>query len=110
MQFKNLTMSFGTQTIFEDVNLNIPDNVKIGVVGVNGAGKTTLFKLLMGLEFADTGKIITNYNFILKNPNDVLNYLERDDIIPLDKDINKLWQKNSEERIINSVKKNNEEA
>lgn len=59
MQFKNLTMSFGTQTIFEDVNLNIPDNVKIGVVGVNGAGKTTLFKLLMGLEFADTGKIIT---------------------------------------------------
>lgn len=105
MQFKNLTMSFGTQTIFEDVNLNIPDNVKIGVVGVNGAGKTTLFKLLMGLEFADTGKIITNYNFILKNPNDVLNYLERDDIIPLDKDINKLWQKNSEERIINSVKK-----
>lgn len=110
MQFKNLTMSFGIQTIFEDVNLNIPDNVKIGVVGVNGAGKTTLFKLLMGLEFADTGKIITNYNFILKNPNDVLNYLERDDIIPIDKDINKLWQKNSEERIINSVKKNNEEA
>ena len=52
MQFKNLTMSFGSQTIFENVNLSIPDNVKIGVVGVNGAGKTTLFKLLMGLEFA----------------------------------------------------------
>lgn len=34
MQFKNLTMSFGTQTIFEDVNLNIPDNVKIGVVAL----------------------------------------------------------------------------
>ena len=63
MQFKNLTMSFGTQTVFEDVNLNIPDNVKIGVVGVNGAGKTTLFKLLMGLEFADTGKIITKNGY-----------------------------------------------
>lgn len=63
MQFKNLTMSFGTQTIFEDVNLNMPDNVKIGVVGVNGAGKTTLFKLLMGLEFADTGKIITKNGY-----------------------------------------------
>ncbi len=59
MQFRNLTMSFGSQTIFENVNLNIPDNVKIGVVGVNGAGKTTLFKLLMGLEFPDHGKIIT---------------------------------------------------
>ena len=30
MQFKNLTMSFGAQIIFENVNLNIPDNVKIG--------------------------------------------------------------------------------
>lgn len=46
----------------------------------------------------------------IKNPNDVLNYLERDDIMPLDKDIDKLCQNNSEERIINSVKKNNEEA
>ncbi len=63
MQFKNLTMSFGAQTIFENVNLSIPDNVKIGVVGVNGAGKTTLFKLLMGLEFADTGKIITKNGY-----------------------------------------------
>ncbi len=63
MQFKNLTMSFGSQTIFENVNLSIPDNVKIGVVGVNGAGKTTLFKLLMGLEFADTGKIITENGY-----------------------------------------------
>lgn len=41
----------------------------------------------------------------IKNPNDVLNYLERDDIMPLDKDIDKLCQNNSEERIINSVKK-----
>lgn len=63
MQFKNLTMSFGTQTIFENVNLNIPDDTKIGVVGVNGAGKTTLFKLLMGLEFADAGNIITKSGY-----------------------------------------------
>ena len=63
MQFKNLTMSFGAQTIFENVNLSIPDNVKVGVVGVNGAGKTTLFKLMMGLEFADTGKIITKNGY-----------------------------------------------
>ncbi len=63
MQFKNLTMSFGAQTIFENVNLNIPYDVKIGVVGGNGAGKTTLFKLLMGLEFADIGKIITKNGY-----------------------------------------------
>lgn len=48
MQIKNLTMSFGTQVLFENINLNIPENEKVGVVGVNGAGKTTFFKIVMG--------------------------------------------------------------
>lgn len=34
MQIKNLTMSFGEQVIFNDVSLNIPNNEKIGVVGL----------------------------------------------------------------------------
>ena len=63
MQFKNLTMSFGMQTIFENVNLNLPENEKIGIVGVNGAGKTTLFKLILGLEYPETGKIITKNGY-----------------------------------------------
>ena len=58
MQLKNLTMSFGIQMIFNNINLNIPDNEKIGIVGVNGAGKTTLFKLILGLESPDSGKIV----------------------------------------------------
>ena len=44
MELKGLSISFGTQKIFENINLHIPENEKIGVVGVNGAGKTTLFK------------------------------------------------------------------
>ena len=58
MQIKNLTMSFGTQVLFENINLNIPENEKVGVVGVNGAGKTTFFKIVMGLEYPDDGEII----------------------------------------------------
>lgn len=58
MQFKNLTMSFGSQIIFENINLSIPDNVKIGVVGVNCTGKTTLFKLLMGLELIGCQRLL----------------------------------------------------
>lgn len=58
MQIKNLTMSFGTQVLFENINLNIPESEKIGVVGVNGAGKSTFFKILMGYEYPDDGKII----------------------------------------------------
>ena len=58
MQIKNLTMSFGMQVLFENVNLNIPENEKVGVVGVNGAGKTTFFRIIMELEYPDNGKII----------------------------------------------------
>lgn len=57
------------------------------------------------IETVDIFKNIKKGVYFIKSPNDVLNYLERDDIIPSDKDINKLWQKNSEERIINAVKK-----
>ncbi len=57
MQIKDLSMSFGTQDVFRNINLNIPDNEKIGLVGVNGAGKTTLFKIIKGLEYPDSGKI-----------------------------------------------------
>ena len=58
MQLKNLTMSFGTQTLFKDVNLNIGEKEKIGIVGVNGAGKTTFFKIIMGILKLDKGKIV----------------------------------------------------
>jgi len=58
MQIKNLTMTFGLQEIFDDINIQIKENEKVGVIGVNGAGKSTLFKLIMGKLEPDKGKII----------------------------------------------------
>ena len=57
MQIKNLTMSFGTQVLFENINLNIPENEKVGVVGVNGAGKTTFFKMVVVGSYNMNGSI-----------------------------------------------------
>lgn len=57
------------------------------------------------IETIDIFNNIKKGVYFIKNPSDVLNYLERDDIIPSDEDIKNLWQKNSKERIINSVKK-----
>ena len=58
MEIKNLSLSFGTQQIFRDANVYIPDNEKVGIVGINGAGKTTLFKLILGKETPDDGNIV----------------------------------------------------
>jgi len=57
MQIKNLSLSFGTQDIFNDINITIGENEKVGIVGVNGAGKTTFFKVVLGLIDPDTGSI-----------------------------------------------------
>lgn len=58
MIIKDLNLSFGMQDVFKDVNINIPDNEKIGIVGVNGAGKSTFFKILLKKVETNSGKII----------------------------------------------------
>ena len=62
MQLKNLSMSFGTQELFHDINLHIGEKEKVGIVGVNGAGKTTFFKIIKGLLEPDSGKVILENN------------------------------------------------
>lgn len=57
IDIKNLTLSFGTQTIFRGVNLQIPDNARFGIVGPNGAGKTTLLRVITGQQEHDSGTV-----------------------------------------------------
>src|SRR5579885_2467238 len=49
--------SFGAERVFADVNFQIDDTDRIGLVGPNGAGKTTLLNLLVGREAPDEGTI-----------------------------------------------------
>lgn len=51
----NVTKSYGDKLLFENLNFNLPPNGIVGIIGPNGAGKTTLFRLIMGLEKADSG-------------------------------------------------------
>ncbi len=46
----NVSKSFGERVLFENVNLNIEPNMKIGFIGENGVGKTTLFRVIQGIE------------------------------------------------------------
>ena len=57
MYIENLSMSFGLQTIFDDITVQFNDTDKVGIVGVNGAGKSTLFNLILGKLVPDSGRI-----------------------------------------------------
>lgn len=48
VQLKNLTKSFGSQTVLDKINLTVNEKDRLGIVGVNGAGKTTLFNIIAG--------------------------------------------------------------
>ncbi|MEG1851089.1 MAG: ABC-F family ATP-binding cassette domain-containing protein [Bacilli bacterium] len=63
MDIINLSHSFATHKLFNDINLHINDDEKIGIVGLNGAGKTTLFNIIMGKIQPDVGKVIFKSNF-----------------------------------------------
>lgn len=60
MKIENLCMSFGTQTIFDNISFLINNNDKVGIIGVNGAGKSTLFNILLGNLTPDSGTITLN--------------------------------------------------
>jgi ATP-binding cassette subfamily F protein 3 len=53
----DVSKTYGTRTLFEDVSLFIARTDRFGLVGPNGAGKTTLFNLILGEESPDAGTI-----------------------------------------------------
>ncbi len=52
-----LSLSFGTDVLFENVSFSLGENDKMGVIGINGSGKTTLLRLILGEYTADSGEV-----------------------------------------------------
>ncbi|UZT96178.1 ABC transporter ATP-binding protein [Chryseobacterium fluminis] len=53
----NLSKTYGTATVLNIENLEIPNGETFGLVGNNGAGKTTLFSLMLDLIQPTTGSV-----------------------------------------------------
>ncbi|HVN15337.1 MAG TPA: ABC-F family ATP-binding cassette domain-containing protein [Anaerolineales bacterium] len=59
IQLSNVTLVLGARRIFENLNWEIQDGQKIGLIGANGAGKSSLFKLILGEYSAELGGSVT---------------------------------------------------
>lgn len=65
LQLLNVTKSYGSQLLFENISFSLNKGYKVGFVGRNGSGKSTLFKLLLGEEEHDSGDIFIPKNYYL---------------------------------------------
>ena len=54
---RDYSKSFGSRTLFRNVNLTLRAGDRVALLGPNGIGKSTLLKCLMGQETPDTGTV-----------------------------------------------------
>jgi len=59
LQLANITLVLGAKRIFENLNWEIQNGQKIGLIGANGAGKSSLFKMIEGEYSPELGGSIT---------------------------------------------------
>src|SRR5215470_12977177 len=63
IRLENASVVFGGRVLFSDVNWQISEGARVGLIGVNGSGKSTLLKLLSGQQEAESGTIVRAKNF-----------------------------------------------
>lgn len=62
LQIENLTKSFGSLVLYENVDFELSEGQKVAIVAKNGAGKSTLLNIIAGKDTADAGKITFRNN------------------------------------------------
>ena len=58
LEVRNLTKSFGSLVLFEDICFSVPQGQKVGLIAKNGTGKSTLLSIIAGHEGCDSGSVI----------------------------------------------------
>ncbi len=57
IEVSNLSFSYGSNSVLEDINIEIMEGELVSIIGPNGSGKSTLLKLISGILPLKEGKI-----------------------------------------------------
>jgi ATPase components of ABC transporters with duplicated ATPase domains len=55
LQVENISKSYGTKVLFQNISFNINEGDKIALIAPNGTGKTSLLSVLAGKDHSDSG-------------------------------------------------------
>ena len=91
----NGSVSYGAETILEEINFNVKGKEKVAIVGRNGSGKSTLLKALINNELLSEGVGIDKFS-VYKESVKEIGYLKQidfeDDSITMLDEILKVYQ------------------
>ncbi|MBO4443807.1 MAG: ABC-F family ATP-binding cassette domain-containing protein [Bacteroidaceae bacterium] len=96
LQVENLTKSFGSLMLFENISFGVAQGQRIGLIAKNGTGKSTLLDILAGKEGYDSGKI-TYRNGIR------IGYLPQTPVFPEEKTIAEICPGIEAEALLHSI-------
>jgi sulfate-transporting ATPase len=57
IEFKDVSKGYGDRLLIDKLSFQVPPGAIVGIIGPNGVGKSTLFRMILGREKADRGKI-----------------------------------------------------
>ncbi|RYY78798.1 MAG: ABC transporter ATP-binding protein [Moraxellaceae bacterium] len=64
IKLEDITKSYvtpkGRHYVFKNLNATLPENKSVGLLGKNGAGKSTLLRIIGGIDFPDSGRVLSN--------------------------------------------------
>ena len=113
----NGSISFGAETILEEINFEVKGKQKVAIVGRNGAGKSTLLKAIVNNEMLDEGIGEEKFN-IYKEGNPKIGFLKQidfeDDKITMLDEILKVYKEQIEieqklDRLVERMQNNSSE-
>lgn len=65
---QNVWKRFGDHVVLENLNLEVPDNQFVTMIGASGCGKTTFLRMLLGTEEPTRGRILIDGEPIRPEP------------------------------------------
>ena len=73
----NITKSFGGHTLFDGISFKINAKERVGLVGRNGHGKSTLFRMIIGEEEYDDGRLTAPKGYRIGHVRQQLRFTEK---------------------------------
>ena len=92
IQIRNRYKSFHDNQVLRNVDLDVKEREIVVLMGLSGSGKTTLLRCLCDLETADSGEILINDSYLLKEENGRSVYADKETKKALRKEVGMVFQ------------------